>query len=158
MTLFGRAPSTLWTWRRYFLDLYVTIPFSTTISLSLLLIHVSRDKDLNPRNVTALEAWRATLPPYGPCSGSHPHIVSCANVPIERFLVVFRWTLPIYGALHVVPMLLFKRRAFSHAPGPMLLRAGWGSMRSAVFLAAFVAIYQGAVESAFYLLSTDGEL
>jgi len=143
MTLFGRAPSTLWTWKTYFLDLYVTVPFSTTVSSSLLLIHASRDKDLHPRNVTALEAWRAALPPYGPCSGSHPHILSCANVPIERFFVVFRWTLPIYGALHVVPMLLFKRGAFSHAPGPMLLRAGWGSMRSAVFLAAFVTIYQG---------------
>lgn len=43
-------------------------------------------------------------------------------------------------------MLLFKRRAFAHAPGAMLLRASWGSMRSAVFLAMFVAIYQGAVE------------
>jgi hypothetical protein len=40
-------------------------------------------------------------------------------------------------------MLLFKRKAVAHAPGPMLLRAGWGSMRSAVFLAMFVAIYQG---------------
>ena len=40
----------------------------------------------------------------------------------------------------------------------MLLRAGWGSMRSAVFLAAFVAIYQGAVEYVFCLLSADGEL
>jgi hypothetical protein len=29
----------------------------------------------------------------------------------------------------------------------MLMRAGWGSMRSAGFLAVFVAIYQGAVES-----------
>ena len=55
-------------------------------------------------------------------------------------------------------MLLFKRRAFAHAPGPMLLRAGWGSMRSAVFLAAFVGIYQGAVDYAFYPLSADGEL
>ncbi|KAF8489481.1 hypothetical protein F5888DRAFT_1746487 [Russula emetica] len=99
--------------------------------------------DLHPRNITALEAWRAALPPYGPCSGTHPHILSCAYAPIERFSVVFRWTLPIYGALHVVPMLLFKRSAFAHAPGPMLLRAGWGSMRSAVFLAVFVAIYQG---------------
>jgi hypothetical protein len=156
--LFGRAPSTLWTWKTYFLALYVSVPFSTIISLSPPLIHVSRDEDLHPRNVTALEAWRAALPPYGPCSGSHPHIVSCAYVPIERFFVVFRWTLPIYGALHVVPMLLFKRRAFAHAPRPMLLRAGWGSTRSAVFLAAFVAIYQGAVGSVFDLLSTDGEL
>lgn len=108
------------------------------------LIHVSHDKDLHPKNVTALEAWRATLPPYGPCPGTHPHIVSCAYATVERFFVVFRWTLPIYGALHVVPMLLFKRSAFAHAPRPMLLRAGWGSMRSAGFLAVFVAIYQGA--------------
>ena len=133
-------------------------PFSALISLSHPLIHVSRDEDLHPRNVTALEAWRAALPPYGPCSGSHPHIVSCAYVPIERFFVVLRWTLPIYGALHVVPMLLFKRRAFAHAPGPMLLRAGRGSMRSAVFLAMFVAVYQGAVEYVFYIFSTNGEL
>ena len=107
-----------------------------------------RDEDLHPKNVTALEAWRAALPPYGPCSGSHPHIERCAYVPIERFFVVFRWTLPIYSALHVVPMLLFKRRAFVDAPGSMLLRAGRGSTRSAVFLAMFVAIYQGAVQSA----------
>jgi hypothetical protein len=126
--------------------------------LSLPLIEVPRDEDLHPGNVTALEAWRAALPPYGPCSGTHPHIVSCAYALIERFFVVFRWTLPIYGALHVVPMLLFKRRAFAHAPRPMLVRAGWGSMRSAGFLAVFVAIYQGAVESVFYPLSTDSEL
>ena len=40
----------------------------------------------------------------------------------------------------------------------MLLRAGWGSTRSAVFLAAFVAIYQGAVKSVSIFLSTDGDL
>jgi hypothetical protein len=40
-------------------------------------------------------------------------------------------------------MLLFKRKAVARAPVPMVLRAGWGSTRSAAFLAAFVAIYQG---------------
>jgi len=63
--------------------------------------------------------------------------------PIDRFFAVFRWTLPIYGALHVVPMLLFKRKAVARAPGPMVLRASWGTMRSAAFLGVFVAIYQG---------------
>jgi hypothetical protein len=111
---------------------------------------MSRDEDLHPGNVTVLEAWRAAHPPYGPCSGSHPHIVSCVFAPIERFFSVFRWTLPIYGALHVVPMLLFKRKAVAHAPVPMVLRAGWGSTRSAAFLAAFVSIYQGAVGSVLY--------
>ncbi|KAH9959215.1 hypothetical protein BC827DRAFT_1214879 [Russula dissimulans] len=99
--------------------------------------------NLHPGNVTALEAWRAALPPYGPCSASHPHIMSCLYSPIERFFAVFRWTLPIYGALHLVPMLLFKRKAVSRQPVPMVLRAGWGTMRSATFLAAFVAIHQG---------------
>jgi hypothetical protein len=119
-------------------------------SPSRLLNHISRDEDLHPGNVTVLEAWRAVLPPYGPCSGSHPHIVSCAFAPIERFFSVFRWTLPIYGALHVVPMLLFKRKAVARAPGPMILRAGLGSTRSAAFLATFVAIYQGTEESVSY--------
>ncbi|KAH9056355.1 hypothetical protein EDB87DRAFT_1637449 [Lactarius vividus] len=87
--------------------------------------------DLHPANVTAID------PPYGPCAASHPHVVSCAYTPIERFFTVFRWTLPIYGALHVVPMLLFKRK------GAMALRASWGTVRSASFLGAFIAIYQG---------------
>ena len=128
----------------------VCLPPSIITSLSPLLTHISRGEDLHPGNVTVLEAWRAAHPPYGPCSGSHPHIVSCAFAPIERFFAVFRWTLPIYGALHVVPMLLFKRSAVVRTPVPMVLRAGWGSTRSAAFLAAFVAIYQGAVESVFY--------
>ncbi|KAH9987788.1 hypothetical protein BJV77DRAFT_1024182, partial [Russula vinacea] len=92
---------------------------------------LSRPYDLHPGNVTVLEAWRAAHPPYGPCSGSHPHIVSCAFAPIERFFAVFRWTLPIYA------------HAVVRTPVPMVLRAGWGSTRSAAFLAAFVAIYQG---------------
>ncbi|KAI9457944.1 hypothetical protein BJY52DRAFT_1373808 [Lactarius psammicola] len=67
--------------------------------------------DLHPANFTAIDVWRAVQPPYGPCAASHPHVASCAFTPIDRFFTVFRWTLPIYGALHVVPMLLFKRKA-----------------------------------------------
>ena len=102
-------------------------------------------KDLHPANVTALDVWRATQPPYGSCAASHPHVASCAYTPIDRFFTVFRWTLPIYGALHVVPMLLFKRKAVAHAPKAMALRASWGTIRSASFLGAFIAIYQGNV-------------
>jgi len=105
--------------------------------------HILARPDLHPANITALKAWSAALPSYGPCSGSHPHIASCSYVPIERFFSVFRWTLPIYGALHLVPMLLFKRQAVFREPVPMVFRAGWGTMRSATFLAVYVAIYQG---------------
>ena len=103
-------------------------------------------EDLHPGNVTALEVWRAAHPPYGPCAASHPHVASCMSTPIDRFFSVFRWTLPIYGALHIVPMLLFKRKAVAHTPVPMIRRASLGTIRSSTFLAMFVALYQGAVE------------
>jgi len=104
---------------------------------------IMRRPDLHPANVSVLDAWRVTQPPYGSCAASHPQIASCAFSPIDRFFAVSRWTLPIYGALHFVPMLLFKRAAFVRAPRAMALRAGWGTLRSASFLGAFIAIYQG---------------
>ncbi|KAH9971376.1 hypothetical protein BGW80DRAFT_1322127 [Lactifluus volemus] len=99
--------------------------------------------DLHPANIDALKVWRSMHPPYGPCAASHPHIASCVYSPIDRFFTVFRWILPIYGALHVVPMLLFKRKAVVRTPIPMMIRAGWGTMRSAAFLGVYVAICQG---------------
>ena len=130
-----------------FLAPYVPVPHPVPP----LLTHASCLEDLHPGNVTALEVWRAALPPYGPCAATHPHVVSCMFTPIDRFFSVFRWTLPIYGALHIVPMLLFKRKAFARTPVPMILRASLGTTRSATFLAMFVVIYQGAVELASHL-------
>lgn len=49
---------------------------------------------------------------------------------------------PIYGALHVIPMLLFRRKRVWKEPLRMLLRAGLGTARSSAFLAVFVLIYQ----------------
>jgi len=50
--------------------------------------------------------------------------------------------LPIYGALHFVPAVLFKRKAFIRDPGKVLVKAGVGSLRSSAFLGVFIAIYQ----------------
>jgi hypothetical protein len=99
--------------------------------------------DLHPDNITYLEQWRATLPPYGPCAMAHPHISHCLSVPQDRLLSVTRWVLPVYGALHFVPLLFFKRAAFARAPGRMALRAAWGTARSTAFLSVMVVIYQG---------------
>lgn len=79
---------------------------------------------------------------YGPCAAVHPTLDSCRQVPMDRFISVFRWMLPIYGALHFIPMMLFKRKGFIQEPLKMLLRAGWGTTRSAAFLGTFVVIYQ----------------
>ena len=99
--------------------------------------------DLHPDNATYLEQWRTTLPPYASCAMSHPHVPRCLSVPQDRILSVARWTLPIYGALHFVPLLFFKRAAFTRAPARMALRAAWGTARSTAFLSVAVVIYQG---------------
>lgn len=63
-------------------------------------------------------------------------------MPLDRFFAVFKWMLPIYGALHFIPAVLFKRKAFMNDPGKMLVRAGLGTTRSSAFLGVFVVIYQ----------------
>ncbi|KAI0782562.1 hypothetical protein C8Q75DRAFT_727422 [Abortiporus biennis] len=113
------------------------------------------DTLLASRNVTAFNESsllarrrQATLPipdygpHFGPCYAVHPWIDSCRLVPIDRFWVVFKWILPIYGVLHYVPMLLFKRGRLLKDPLRMFLRSGWGSIRSSAFLGVFVIIYQ----------------
>lgn len=85
------------------------------------------------------------FPTYAPCSAVHPALTSCGSVPLDRFFAVFKWMLPIYGALHFVPAVLFKRKSFMQDPGKVLVRAGMGSMRSSAFLGVFVVIYQSAL-------------
>ncbi|KAG6881989.1 hypothetical protein C0993_012316, partial [Termitomyces sp. T159_Od127] len=82
------------------------------------------------------------FPNYAPCSAVHPALTHCSSVPLDRFFAVFKWMLPIYGALHFVPAVLFKRKAFAQDPGQVLVKAGLGSLRSSAFLGAFVVIYQ----------------
>lgn len=64
------------------------------------------------------------------------------EVPVSRFLAVFKWMLPIYGALHFIPPILFKRKVFFKSPLKVLLRSALGTGRSSAFLGLFVIIYQ----------------
>ncbi|KAG6887777.1 hypothetical protein C0995_012800 [Termitomyces sp. Mi166 len=111
--------------------------------------------DITPTNLTDLLTLRSQLlappsptspleyfPNYAPCSAVHPALTHCSSVPLDRFFAVFKWMLPIYGALHFVPAVLFKRKAFAQDPGKVLVRAGLGSIRSSAFLGVFVVIYQ----------------
>ncbi|EIW76437.1 hypothetical protein CONPUDRAFT_85000 [Coniophora puteana RWD-64-598 SS2] len=107
--------------------------------------------DATPSNFTQMLSRRSKAladppdfgPPYPPCGAVHPWVQSCMAVPIPRFVAVFRWAFSIYGVLHFIPMLLFKRRAVMDAPRHMMGRALWGTMRSSAFMASFVAIFQG---------------
>ncbi|KII94559.1 hypothetical protein PLICRDRAFT_33358 [Plicaturopsis crispa FD-325 SS-3] len=81
-------------------------------------------------------------PNFAPCAAVHPPITQCRHVPLDRFLTVFKWMLPVYGALHLIPTVLFKWDRFWRDPLRMLMRVGWGTTRSSAFLGVFVTIYQ----------------
>ncbi|KAJ8095984.1 hypothetical protein PM082_015205 [Marasmius tenuissimus] len=113
--------------------------------------------DLTPTNASRLLHLRAlfsaaaspsTLPPdqylptYGPCAAVHPAETSCFAVPAIRFYQVFKWMLPIYGALHLIPPVLFKWKTFTKDPLKVIARAIVGTGRSSTFLGVFVVIYQ----------------
>ncbi|KAJ7847750.1 hypothetical protein B0H14DRAFT_2769574 [Mycena olivaceomarginata] len=106
--------------------------------------------DASRTNAAALEALRANalnggpIPHYSPCAVLHPRLTSCWSVPLDRFVDVFKWMLPIYSALHFLPPILLRWRQFRADPGRVLVRSGLGSVRSSAFLGVFVIIYQGA--------------
>ncbi|KAK8858599.1 hypothetical protein IAR55_002828 [Kwoniella newhampshirensis] len=104
-------------------------------------------KALTSRNRKKLEGvldkikqgWR---PSYVPCEMVHPWSNSCPDTSFRRFFSVFRFMLPVYSALHLIPMLVLRRNHVQRDPLRMLARAIWGITRSCSFLGLFVAIYQ----------------
>ncbi|ORY24308.1 hypothetical protein BCR39DRAFT_547390 [Naematelia encephala] len=105
-------------------------------------------KDLIGANKVVLEnlltkvqnGWK----PHGfvPCELVHPWSSSCIDTNFRRFFSVFRLMLPVYSALHIIPMLVLRRHAVKNHPLRMIARAIWGITRSCSFLGVFVAIYQ----------------
>src|SRR5258708_38221725 len=76
------------------------------------------------------------------CETIHPWIDSCLYVEVERFIKVFFWMFPVYGALHFIPMLLFRRQVFMREPLFVSLKSLKGTVRSSMFLSVFVLIFQ----------------
>ncbi|PFH47134.1 hypothetical protein AMATHDRAFT_152910 [Amanita thiersii Skay4041] len=95
-----------------------------------------------PASASATRDPSTYYPKYAPCSAVHPALTSCKAVPLDRFFAVFKWMLPIYGALHFIPPILFKSKTFVNNPRRVMIRAGLGSIRSSAFLGVFVVIYQ----------------
>ncbi|KAI0080505.1 hypothetical protein K474DRAFT_1657632 [Panus rudis PR-1116 ss-1] len=108
-------------------------------------------KDITPHNRAELLVRRAlaTLPSdpdYGtrfvPCAATHPWLDSCLLTQVHRYFVVTKWILPVYAALHFIPMILFKRGVVMKYPTRMFMKAALGALRSSSFLGVFVVIYQ----------------
>jgi hypothetical protein len=103
---------------------------------------------VTPRNTAILEnmlmkvntSWK---PDYHiPCALLHPWVDSCIMCNTGRFFTRFRTMLPVYGALHLIPMLVFRRHQVMKTPLKMLTKALWGITRSCSFLSLFIVIYQ----------------
>ncbi|MCO5589663.1 hypothetical protein L7F22_043631 [Adiantum nelumboides] len=77
-----------------------------------------------------------------PCEVVHPWESSHLWSPVDRFLEVTRWILPVYMTLHFVPAIFLRMRAFRKDPLRVFLRSLFGSVRSSSFLGAFVIIFQ----------------
>jgi hypothetical protein len=95
---------------------------------------------------------------FAPCAAVHPWFDYCRDVQPDRCISVMKWMAPIvsllwsstvsysttvqYGALHFIPMLLFKNKALRKDPLKMLYKAAFGTLRSSTFLGVFVMLYQ----------------
>ncbi|KAI7852821.1 hypothetical protein BDC45DRAFT_179185 [Circinella umbellata] len=86
-----------------------------------------------------------SLPPHPtvvPCEAIHPWVDGCHATALERFIKVVQSMLPIYGTLHLVPMLIFRFSQFSKMPVSMLSKTALGTAKSCAFMGLFVTLYQ----------------
>lgn len=105
-------------------------------------------KPTTAKNASLIEAYAARAeqgdfgPPFAPCETIHPWVDSCVGTQVDRFQEVWRWMLPVYGALHFIPPMLLRRKVFMKDPTRALFKSAWGTARSCSFLATFVIIFQ----------------
>jgi hypothetical protein len=93
-------------------------------------------------------------PQVSPCAAIHNWRDDCVPTNLERIFQVMGFMAPVYGALHLIPAVLFRQKAFVRDPAKVLTRALAGTARSSFFLGIFVAIYQSLLcgKSNLYLL------
>ncbi|KAG0182158.1 hypothetical protein DFQ28_007575 [Apophysomyces sp. BC1034] len=85
------------------------------------------------------------LPPFPtavPCEALHPWVDGCNAMATERFSLVFKSMMPVYGTLHFVPMLLLRTKHLKKEPTKMLSKTALATLKSGAFLATFVTLYQ----------------
>ncbi|KAI8822204.1 uncharacterized protein EV422DRAFT_526037 [Fimicolochytrium jonesii] len=120
----------------------ITLP-DTAKRMTSLIEH--RPKSFTPQLVSSalgyLNANNGQLP-LVPCSVLHPSSASCLTYNAQLWPTIFRDIGPVYLALNFVPLLLFKPKVLLHDPVNVTKRNLVATARSAVFLAAFISIFQ----------------
>ncbi|KAI1303392.1 hypothetical protein EDD11_005355 [Mortierella claussenii] len=80
-----------------------------------------------------------------PCAVLHPSYDSCTVNNAERFVQVTKNILPVYAALNFVPLLVLRMKRLLANPLNVLSRTSFNTLRSSVFLAVFVVVYQSQI-------------
>ncbi|KAF9175578.1 hypothetical protein BGX21_004852 [Mortierella sp. AD011] len=80
-----------------------------------------------------------------PCAVIHPHVDSCRMNNFVRFWEVTRGILPVYATLNFVPLLVLRAKKLMTDPVNVLSRVSFNTIRSSVFLAVFVVVYQSQI-------------
>lgn len=77
-----------------------------------------------------------------PCAFMHPRMDNHLWEPFVRTYLVSKWILPVYLVLYLVPALFLRTKAFLRTPLKIIMRSLAGSLRSSLFLAMFVNLWQ----------------
>ncbi|KAJ3216115.1 hypothetical protein HDU67_009916 [Dinochytrium kinnereticum] len=83
--------------------------------------------------------------PVLPCSVMHPSNDSCVSYSSNLFLRVTRMMAPVNATINIVPLLLFKAREVLRSPVSAASRTVVSTLRSSVFLAAYVTTFQSGI-------------
>ncbi|KAJ3102002.1 hypothetical protein HDU97_000915 [Phlyctochytrium planicorne] len=83
--------------------------------------------------------------PTVPCSVMHPSTDSCAGYGTSLFFKVVRMMAPVNATLNLVPLVLFKAKEVIKEPISAVRRTAFSTLRSSVFLAAFVSTFQAGI-------------
>ncbi|KAG0029769.1 hypothetical protein BGZ81_003456 [Podila clonocystis] len=80
-----------------------------------------------------------------PCAVLHPAFDSCKVNNAERFVQVTKNILPVYATLNFVPLLILRMKRLLTDPVNVLSKTSFNTLRSSVFLAVFVVLYQSQI-------------
>ncbi|KAF9583843.1 hypothetical protein BGW38_008345 [Lunasporangiospora selenospora] len=81
-------------------------------------------------------------PEVVPCAVLHPSFDSCRTTNMTRLIQVTRNILPVYATLNFVPLLALRLKRLMKDPVKLTSKTAFNTLRSSVFLAIFVSMYQ----------------
>ncbi|WFD33382.1 hypothetical protein MCUN1_000195 [Malassezia cuniculi] len=100
---------------------------------------------IQPEILSQFHRWfESGDPDRLPCGLSHPYSSNHLRTTFDNFYLSWKWIMPVYLTLYVVPSLFLRPAAFMKNPMASLKRSLFGASRSSAFLAAYIVIIKGS--------------